>query len=312
MNIASSNHSIATRAFLAMTTMAALLSSSLTVGEGHHPLFVRGYAPKQDVIHPHALPPQNGSPTGVSYYGGPVISNVEIELVFWGPNVDMQTQVQMPFFYQMITDSTYLDWLKIYNTNIASVSGKFGTRQFIGRGFLAGTHTITPQNAQLLLTQGDIEREIEWQIDHKMLPRPSKNTLYMIHFPKGVEIDISWGRSCVTWSGDHEAYISPTYGNIYYAMLPHLACNSFSDLTMAASHELAESITDPVAPLANQPIAYPAAWIRSDGQEIGDLCAWQKATLQSQLRPKVQFTVQAEWDNTAMACKGGEFTSVKW
>ena len=57
-------------------------------------------------------------------------------------------------------------------------------------------------------------------------------------------------------------------------------------LTSTSSHELCESITDPVP---------GQGWSDDVHGEIGDICAWKT----KQLGP---YTVQLEWSNAASSC----------
>ena len=78
--------------------------------------------------------PQNAfvtmsAPAGaqLSYYGGPVLSNVKVWTVFWNASVPNQSDLNS--FYSTITSSAYFDWLTEYNT----------PTQTIGHGSLAGS-----------------------------------------------------------------------------------------------------------------------------------------------------------------------------
>jgi hypothetical protein len=171
--------------------------------------------------------------------------------------------------------------------------------------------TITPFNTAKRLTQATIEAELDKQIAAGVLPAPDADSMYMIHFPPGLQISISWGDACKTWVADHEVYRSPKYGNIYYAMMPdghdckQSGYSEWDTVTAAASHELAEAITDPMCPVSGQAIAYPAAWLTSDSQEIGDLCAWNNSRL---IGPNGDYTVQTEYRNSLRACRDESFS----
>ena len=79
---------------------------------------------------------------GVAYYGGPVLSHVKVNVVYWGTGVAPETQTQLETFYRGIVNSTYLDGISEYATNLRAVDGRQGTGQTIGRGSLAGATTI--------------------------------------------------------------------------------------------------------------------------------------------------------------------------
>jgi hypothetical protein len=263
----------------------------------------------------HPLPKEPARPAAavasdVEYYGGPVLSHVKVIAVLWGKDVDSSVASGIGPFYAAAVDSTYLDWLDLYNTKRQASGGRNGTQQDIGRGTYGGLVTIAPASSGHL-DQGQIESELDRQIDAGTLPSPDANTLYMIHFPSSANIDISFGASCDSWCADHEGYNSPKHGYIYYAMMPECLAgcgggSAFESITEAASHELVEAVTDPACPLANQGSAYPAAWIRGDGQEVGDLCAWVGTTLKTASEP---YTVQSIWSNATGSCNDGPFTS---
>jgi hypothetical protein len=260
---------------------------------------------------PFSLDQMSHSETGtanVSYYGGPVIGRVKVNLVFWGDGVAPKTQAQLEAFYRGIVDSTYIDQLSEYATNIRAGDGREGTGQTIGRGSLGAALTIAPVNKNTRLTQADLEQELEAQIRSGGLPKPDGDSLYMIHFPDGYRISISFGESCSAWFADHEVYRSKNAGNVAYAVFPCESgdSNNFANLTFAASHELAEAITDPLSPLRGEPLAFPVGWLRGDGEEVGDLCTGTPSTFTD---GGVSYSVNPLWLNSMHACNPGNFSS---
>ena len=102
------------------------------------------------VTGPHALP-HRSAPAGahLTYYGGHVISNVQVVQVLWGPGtytpeVQNTAAPSIASFYSGVTNSSYYDWLNEYNTNITAAGGQPGTNQVIGRGSFAQQVWITP------------------------------------------------------------------------------------------------------------------------------------------------------------------------
>ena len=263
---------------------------------GHQPLLMKQF---------DRLSQSQAAAGKVLYYGGPVLGNVKVYTIFWSAAVDTSIQKMIVPFYQALATSSYLDQLSEYQTHVPAVDGRAGSGQSIGRGSYAGTITIAPKNTSASLTQSDIEKELDYQIDQGTMPAPDANTLFMIHFPSATTLTISFGVSCQVWFADHEVYQSAKHGPIAYAMMPcENTAEAFSSLTTAASHEFAEAVTDPFCPLANQPVAYPAGWIAADQNEIGDLCAWQEAKLTS---GTTVYTVQQEWSNAQGACAGTDY-----
>lgn len=251
---------------------------------------------------------KNTSGGPVVYYGGPVISAVKLYAVFWTAAVDKTTQAKIGPFYDALANSSYIDMLKQYGTK----------DQTIGRGSFGGVITLKPINTSKSLDQKDVEAEIIAQLDKGVLPKPDGNTLFMIHFPQGYRITAFGGASCSTWCADHEGIKNhPKYGNVAYAMMPDMggACafgcgsnGTFGNLTVSASHEIAEAITDPMSPAAGQQNAFPAAWLSPDQNEIGDLCVKGISTLSSKA---ASYPVQDEYDNSIRGCRHAKFSSSK-
>lgn len=250
------------------------------------------------------------------YFGGAVVSNAKIYSVYWGSNVDSQVKSQMGAFYKALITSDHMDWLTEYNTNINAKDGRKGTQQTIGRGSFGGDYLISPMNTKSKLDDQDIRVELEAQITAGKLPVPDANSLYMIHFPKGISITIEGATSCQQFCAYHEGFTSQKYGSVIYGVMPDLgsgmcsfgcgfAGSTFDSTTVAASHEVMEAITD-AFPTAGSNPAYPQAWNTSDGNEIGDLCASTSSTLKTN---SMAYTIQGEYDNASSSCKTGSYSS---
>ena len=258
---------------------------------------------------PQILKSQAGG--SLQYYGGPVISHPKVYAVFWGSNVDSETQSKIgPFFANML-DSTYMDFLTEYNTGITAVDGRQGTNQTLNRGTFAGNLTIQPINASTHLSDGDIQTELDAQIAAGKLPAPSDDSLYMIYFPAGVSISIDSQASCSSFCAYHEGFKSPKTGaSIYYGVMPvcgfgcGMGGSTFDSLSIVSSHECTEAVTDPFPTPGDKP-AYPQAWNDAGGQEIGDLCAQGNSTVTGH---GLTSAVQWEYDNSIAGCNQGPWT----
>jgi Bacterial Ig domain len=237
----------------------------------------------------------------VEYFGGPVLSNVKVYAVFWSSGVSAEIADGMGDFYRTLTNSEWMDWLTEYSTTLDADAGTHrgepGTQQTIGRGTFAGSRTLGKLSkaypncldapALTCLQDTDIQAELDWQIAQGRLPVPDANTLYMVHFPSTVRVVLGIDDSCMDFCAYHNAYASTDENRVgqwvYYAVLPDLGSNgcetqcgsgtTFQSTCSAASHELAESVTDSnvAGPLVN----YPLAWydVGSENQgEIADIC----------------------------------------
>ena len=256
----------------------------------------------------------------LQYFGGPVVSNVEVVVVFWGSSVDSATTSGIGGFYQVLVTSSFMDLFSEFNTT----GFQSGTNQTIGRGTLKGTYVVTPSNTASSLSDTQVQTELVAQVTAGHLPTPTTdaggnlNTAYMIYFPPGITIsDASTGTSCV----DYCAYHSATDNlhlfmgeNLYYSIYPdfgpasgcHTGCGTaattFENLTSTSTHELAETITDGQVSLAPS-FAAPLAWYdthkdaqNNDYGEIADICN------QSQGIGPSGYVVQLVWSNLQNEC----------
>ena len=252
--------------------------------------------------------PAPKSAGGLLYYGGPVIPNAKVYAVFWGDGVSAETKSKIGPFFANILDSTYMDWLSEYDTNLTAVDGRQGTAQHIGRGSFGGNIAIKPANAAKALTDEMIQKELEGQIAAGVLPPSDGNSLYMIYFPAGVSITIEGSRSCSSFCAYHEGFTSKRTGApVYYGVMPvcGFGCGGgFNGLTEVSSHECLEAVTDPFPTPGDKP-AYPQAWNDAGGQEIADLCSSVSSTVTGH---GLTSAVSGEWDNSIGGCNSGPWT----
>ena len=295
---------------------AAAQSTESTAGTSTRPIHIVPMVVNRD-----GKPIRPPAGAHLSYYGGPVISNVKVVTVFWTNAVDAGVQTTMPAFYSAITDSTYYDLVSEYATNITPVGGGSGTNQSIGRGSSGGTFTIVPStcNDGSLCTIDDtaIQTELLAQINGGHLPAPeldnngNVNTLYMIYFPLNVTITQGGSQSCVVFCAYHGT-TSAQYKlkNLEYGIFPDMSPSSscfggcgadpnyLNDTTAVSSHELVEAVTDAEVGIANT-FAPPLAWYDSVNGEIGDICNAQQATVSA---GGSTWTVQTQWSDAIGNC----------
>src|SRR6185437_8453210 len=258
----------------------------------------------------------------LSYFGGPIISNVQVIEVLYGSGsynsqVAGTTSPTMGQFYGDITgaNSGYITLLQQYNTNISG-----GTNQVFGNGTFGGLFQIVPSSANNGSTISDtqIQSELLAQITAGHLPAPvldaagNPNTLYMIFFPPGKTITQGGSSSCV--AGGFCAYHGTTSTllngkNILYGVMPDMqsglcstgGCGSagvFGNYTSVTSHELTEAITDADVGIATT-FAPPLAWYDMVNGEIGDICNGQQGTY---VANGTTYTIQLEFSNAANNC----------
>ncbi|KAJ3192499.1 hypothetical protein HK101_006389 [Irineochytrium annulatum] len=238
----------------------------------------------------------------LEYYGGPVISNVVVNPIWYGATAD---KARISSFYKGVTDSPYFDMLSEYGT----------ATQSIGRGKLGTPYTETKPSSRSSLTDATLETYLMNLVKTGKI-NPTDNSYYPIHFgPKYSITNPSGKHSCV--NGGFCAYhgtidissISDTQ-YLYYGVIPDqysTGCSSgcgtsptpFNNLCSVASHELAEAVTDAAVGVAPD-VGAPLGWYDSNNGEIGDICNAMEGSVVG--GDGITYTVQRLWSNTQGRC----------
>jgi len=105
------------------------------------------------------------------------------------------------------------------------------------------------------------------------VPAQNPNSLYFVFVPSGVTVTLQGQASCQAFCGYHN---SPD-GKLFYALVPYANCQGcqftasvLDSMTVVASHELCEAITDPVP---------GQGWYDDANGEIGDICEGSNKTI---------------------------------
>jgi hypothetical protein len=220
----------------------------------------------------------------LTYRNGPLLTAAQVFTVFWGsawkqtPNSDLITQMNQYFDY--ILTSQLIDQLSEY-----SVPGKA-----IGHGSRIGTAVLASPDPGASVQDSAIQQMVQQEIDSGTLPASNSNSLYFVFLSEGVKVVQGNSASCQSFCGYHDSFGA----GVYYAVMPYPGCSgctggltTFDALTSTTSHELCESITDPVP---------GEGWYDDKNGEIGDICAWKTRTLGN-------YSIQLEWSNQAGSCK---------
>jgi hypothetical protein len=256
------------------------------------------------------------APTGnLTYHGGPVVSNAEVASVLWGsgtylPEVTSSSSPSMATFFPGVARSPHVAWLNgEYGTNVLG-----GSQQTIGLGTYMGRTDLaltTAGAAAATVTDDAIRSELDADVLSGALPAPTTdaggntNTVYALFFPAGTDITFTDQTGTYTSGVDfcayHSAMLTSDSRILNYMVLPDdttggmaAGCGagtSFQNLEYYASHELIETITDPLG----------YAWYDSStGNEIGDICNQDEQPVTG--ADGVTYTVQTEWSNAQAAC----------
>ncbi|MCU1219029.1 MAG: Ig family protein [Candidatus Angelobacter sp.] len=256
----------------------------------------------------------------LTYFGGPIISNVQVVQVLYGSGsynaqVAGTTSPTMGNFFSDITSTGLISLMQQYNTNISG-----GTGQIFGNGTFGGLFQIVPAagNNGSTISDTQIQAELLSQITAGHLPAPildaqgQPNTLYMIYFPPGKTITQGGSSSCV--AGGFCAFhgtTSSTFNSkhVLYGVMPDMQAGSgcstgcgtssvFGNYTSVTSHELVEAMTDAQVGIATV-VGPPLAWYDQTNGEIGDICNGQQATY---VANGTSYVIQLEFSNAANNC----------
>lgn len=243
----------------------------------------------------------------LKYYGGPVITNVKVVDVLWGPNVNVEVKENMPLFFNALITSVWMDGFSEYNTVAKAYPT---TNQAIGRGTFIGQFMISPIHTSSSITEADIQAELAAQLDSGRLPAPQYDdlgyleTIYVIEFPPNITITANDGSvSCVDFCAFHSDMM---YNGkwIMYAIHPDFSagcasgCGSgtlLQNQQSVHSHELAEAITDPEVGTNT------LSWYDVNNGENGDICNGLSTEI---VIDGVAYTVQKTWSNVKNQCLG--------
>jgi hypothetical protein len=221
-------------------------------------------------------------PALLTYHGGPLITNVQVETVYLGqvwsdPQQLQQTARYLDQYFRWITDSPYMDILAQYG---------IGHGQFIG----SDTVTSAPQSGNLSDTS--IRAILNGEIQAGRVPSPTPSRLYFIFTAPNVVVTAGSENSVNDFLGYHWSYTGPSSNQVLYAVIDHPTypnarlpnLQQVQQLTEVSSHELAEAATDPTS----------QGWydnsLGSSSGEIGDLVNAQYGTVNG-------YVVQKEWSN---------------
>ena len=209
----------------------------------------------------------------LSYHGGPVISGAAFYALYWNSAVANSTQTSLGY-------TSLLDQMNAFVAsfgNDAPYSQSKGDFPIVQQYDSTITSTVplwgfkvASERTKSSISDSGIRSFITGLFNSRAVAA-SSNTIYGVYLPPGMKVTMSGGASCSTFCGYHGHF---NYGgvDIRYAVFPYLNCNACSlsglsvadMMTIVASHEIREAVTDPQL----------NAWYDSSGYEADDKCAW--------------------------------------
>jgi hypothetical protein len=234
-------------------------------------------------------------PVQLTYHGGPLLQHPQVATLFWGADWEKneQTGYFNGFFQTLFADGRYVG-------NLAQYSAGDYT---IGNGTFAATVTDT-EGPPATVHDDQIQAEIRAQIAAGKLPAPTADTVYFVFTPPSVEVVDAYGANSVDDFAGYHDYASGSDGFAYAVIPDDTHLKDPHHKTVAASHELAEAITDP------EPGDTTLGWYDDRNGELGDIPVSlyaagriQQADLLDELDAPdgTVYLVQKEWSNEASA-----------
>lgn len=189
------------------------------------------------------------------YQNGPLIPSVQIQPIFLQDTQTSQTSAyesQLDGFLKTITSDSY----------IPALLGPYSQPEYIiGNGSVGQDDVnvpITPignNDGIPVIDDSQIQTAIYGEIQANRVPPPNGNTLYFVFTPPGDEIynNRTGGNSIQNFGGYHYYFTSANGSDIYYAVISYPGFPNptvypdtlFQQITVTATHEMAEAITDP-------------------------------------------------------------------
>jgi hypothetical protein len=271
----------------------------------------------------------------MSYGGGPVIPNVQVEAVYlgstwasynpydWNSITRQSERGQMDRFLGDIVQSSYMNGLSQY---YGYVPGYY--RAFPGKGTFVKDDVVpvdlssfgtTPTNS---VPESYVESILFQEVLAHRLDPSDANKLYVVIMPPGVAEQGDFDNKGSPDGGGHHAaastWWSPAVGStMHFAVIEHGLTSGFGaeglnvpvtavqKMTFVTSHELAEAVTDPEGDgwQATQYVAPGIAVSHPGWYEIGDVTQ-DLATGNSALAYEDGYLVQKYWsytNNTSIA-----------
>jgi hypothetical protein len=172
----------------------------------------------------------------LTYRGGRLVQNVRVATLFWGSN---WSGSQLPGYFNGFFQALFANGR--FMANLA----QYGTGSYpIGNGSFAAS-VIDNQQPPSRLQDSQIQAEIRAQIAAGHLPGPDANTAYVVFTPPHVEVFDRYGDNSFDDFYSYHDYVFGSNGFPYIVVAYDDGLNDPRFMTVYASHELPEVVTDP-------------------------------------------------------------------
>ncbi len=263
------------------------------------------------------------SASNLLYYGGPVVHSANVVLVQWGPDVrstySNSTTGDPGFFRYLVSQNGTTSDIGGVLAQYMDTTGENSSNQF---GY-AGAVQINPSvgaTPPATVADSAIQAALADNINSGTLPAPSGDglsTVYVVLFPPNDDVCFDGGGGCAYdanggFCAYHGSFVLTGSTHVLYAAMPDNGSGtpnfgfcgaSSSDLqnqTSVVSHELSESINDPL--VAESPgYSAPLGWYDPTfNGEIADKCDAEPNAMNG------PWAVERLWSNLDGNCAAAE------
>jgi hypothetical protein len=213
----------------------------------------------------------------VTYQGGAVMPQVQVQGLYLGSDWS--------------TNSTYNQQKGTLEGFLKStVSGSFmdalnGAGYGVGRGSASqGIIDSVTFNKSLYLTDAAIQNTLQTEISHGWLQAPNSNRLYVVFVEDNVAVMNSQGQTSINgFFGYHTAFLgtdaSGHAADVHYAVIAYPGgpngvngnLSTIDGMTVTASHEIAEAVTDPNIGTNDSALIRAGLTISWDDNKLGEV-----------------------------------------
>jgi hypothetical protein len=156
--------------------------------------------------------------------------------------------------------------------------------QTITDGSWTGSALANPSLASgATITEAQIQAELQAEITAGTVPPRTSSHIYVVMLPPGVTSQFDQQNG---FAGHHRSFTDASGNPVYYAVITYSSDPNYTNPLV--SHEISEAITDP--DLVN-------GWMDATGDEIGDVCRFNYATLDG-------YTIEKIFSQQQCACVG--------
>ena len=214
---------------------------------------------------------------------GLVIPSATLSHVFWGGYWSAAGATEKKTYDTTWTDvgnnPAFYARLAEYSTSTLAITTGTWTGSTLTNASLASGTT---------LTEDQIQQELKAEIATGTVPARTNSRIYLVMLPPGVTSTFDAQNS---FAGHHRSFADASGNPVYYAVITYNPDPNYNNPLL--SHEISEAITDP---------DLSTGWLDTSGNEIGDICRGQYATLDG-------FTIETIWSMKSCACVGTGTTS---